>query len=191
MKNLVISLPSDEQLIARFKEGDHKSLGFLYERYYSKVYRKCMSFVKHPEDAFDLTQDILMKSFGNIDTFKGNSSFSTWLFAITNNHCIAFLRKSRKQRFENIETCYNIADEVIDTDERIRREQQVYSLDTKLNEISEEDRKMLVLKYRHNYSIGDLQKEFNLQASAVKMRLQRARHKVEQKLNSEVLPVAI
>lgn len=191
MKNKVISLPTDELLLARFIDGDRKSLGILYERYYCKVYRKCMSYVKNPDDAFDLTQDILMKSFGNVDTFKGNSSFSTWLFVIASNHCIAFLRKSRKQRFENIETCYNIADEVIDTDERIRREQQEYSLDTKLNEMSEQDRKMLVLKYRHNYSIGDLQKEFNLHASAVKMRLQRARHKVEQKLNSEVLPVAI
>ena len=184
-------MPTDEQLVVRCISGDRRSLGLLYERYYSKVYCKCMSFVKNPDDAFDLTQDILMKCFGNIGSFKGNSSFSTWLFVIASNHCIAFLRKRKKQHFEDIDACYDIAEEVVDKEERCRREQQESSLDSKLDEISEQDRKMLVLKYKHNYSIVDLQKEFNLQASAVKMRLQRARHKIEQKLNSEVLPVAI
>ena len=191
MEKQVILLPTDEQLVARCIGGDRRSLGLLYERYYSKVYCKCMSYVKNSDDAFDLTQDILMKCFGNISSFRGNSSFSTWLFVITSNHCIAFLRKTKKQRFEDIEMCFDIAEESIDLAERNRREQQENSLDSKLDEISEQDRKMLVLKYKHNYSIVDLQKEFNLQASAVKMRLQRARHKIEQKLNSEVLPVAI
>ncbi len=184
MRHTISPLSTDEELVDSYKAGNNECLGALYERYYKKVYHKCLSHTKNSDIAFDLAQDILLKAFGKINSFLGNSSFSTWLFVITNNHCIAFHRKSRNVYFENIDSCFNMEDEYSDIEERLQFEKKEQCLSSQLKEISEIESKMLILKYQNNYSICDLQKEFSMNASAVKMRLLRAKHKMELKLNN-------
>jgi RNA polymerase sigma-70 factor (ECF subfamily) len=174
---------SDEQLIQNYLKGNNNSLGILYNRYYSKVYQKCLSFTKNADDAFDLTQDILMKAFSKVSTFKGNSKFSTWLYAITHNYCITNASKVKNYHFEDVTMEQNIMDESPNLDELEQRkeyEEKELKLKDVLEEIPELDRNLLNLKYNHNYTVKDLQAEYKLSASAVKMRLMRARQKVEQ-----------
>ncbi len=183
MKTIVLSNLSDEQVILEYLDGNISALGILYDRYYQKVYHKCLSFTKNTDDAFDFAQDILLKSFSNAKYFKGRSKFSTWLFSITHNYCVTQMTKLNKVRFEDINMRFDIFDESMDTnefEERKQREEREMLLNNYMNELSELDRSMLELKYHHNYSIKDLQDKFNLSASAVKMRLSRARQKVEQ-----------
>jgi RNA polymerase sigma factor (sigma-70 family) len=189
MKNATKSSSPDEELVGSYKAGKHECLGVLYERYYKKVFHKCLSYTKNPEIAFDLSQDILLKAFGKIDTFNGYSSFSTWLFVITTNHCIAYMRKFRKISFVNLDSYYNMQDENQDFEERILFEHKEQNLHYQLQQISDLERKMLVLKYQDNYSITDLQKEFNMKASAIKMRLLRAKQKMENRLNNLQIPL--
>jgi RNA polymerase sigma-70 factor (ECF subfamily) len=188
MKYETEALSSDEELVDSYRTGKKECLGTLYERYYKKVYHKCLSYTKNPDSAFDLSQDILLKAFGKISTFRGNSSFSTWLFVITTNHCIAYLRKTKNIYFDNIDSYLFLQDENQDFEERILYEYKEQSLMAELGNISELERKMLILKYQNNYSITELQKEFNMKASAVKMRLLRAKQKMEQKLNKLGIP---
>jgi RNA polymerase sigma-70 factor (ECF subfamily) len=174
---------SDEQLVKEYLKGDNNSLGILYDRYYSKVYHKCLSFSRNPDDAFDLAQDVLMKAFSNIRSFRGSSKFSTWLYSITTNHCISKAAKSKNECCLTAGSGYHIISDDIDDEEfeaRHSREQMEVKMDEYLMLLPENDRKMLDLKYRGDYSVKDLQREFKLSASAVKMRLLRARHKMEQ-----------
>jgi RNA polymerase sigma-70 factor (ECF subfamily) len=174
---------SDEQLIQDYLKGNNNSLGILYSRYYSKVYQKCLSFTKNADNAFDLTQDILMKAFTKISTCKGNSKFSTWLYAIAHNYCITATSKTKNDNFEDISMEQNIVDESPDMDELEQRkeyEEKELKLKSVLADVPEIDRNFLNLKYHLNYSVKDLQAEYKLSASAVKMRLMRARQKVEQ-----------
>jgi len=60
----------------------------LYQRYVTKVYRKCLSMTTNPDQAQDLTQDVFVKVHRNIERFKGQSRFSTWLYAITHHHVV-------------------------------------------------------------------------------------------------------
>ena len=191
MNKSLVSYITDEQLVEQYKTGDQRALGLLYERYFTKVKQKCFSYTKDSDEAYDLAQDILIKAFTKISTFLGHSSFSSWLFVIATNHCITQLRKYKNIHFEDITHCYNLSDETPDLDARLDYEMKEESLNNRLEEISEQDRKLLLLKYHHNYSILDLQKEFKLNASAVKMRLQRARHKMEQKMTRWQLQVAV
>ena len=146
MKNLRYAGLSDEQLISEFLKGDNNCYGILYSRYYTKVYSKCYSFTLNSDDAFDMTQEILMKAICNVGSFGGNSKFSTWLYSIATNYCITQTGKKSRRYHEDIKAAHQI----------------------------------LVMKYRQNYSVKDLQKEFALSASAVKMRLLRARTKMGQ-----------
>jgi RNA polymerase sigma factor (sigma-70 family) len=174
---------SDEKLVREYLNGDNNCLGILYNRYYSKVYHKCLSFSKNQDNAFDLAQDILMKAFSNIESFKGSSKFSTWLFSITCNHCISSAAKSKIECRHTTSSDYNIIADDIDEEEfeaRQIREEMELKMDDYLMQLPENDGRMLSLKYRHHYSVKDLQSEFTLSASAVKMRLLRARKKIEQ-----------
>ena len=183
MKDIGYNALSDEQIISEFLKGDNNCLGILYNRYYSKVYSKCYSFSRNHDDAFDMTQEILLKAISNVSSFGGNSKFSTWLYSITTNYCISQSSKKSKKYYEDIMAANHIlADRMDEEDfeERLRWEALESNLDKYLKLLSEEERQLLVLKYRQNYSVKELQKEFDLSASAVKMRLLRARMKMSQ-----------
>jgi RNA polymerase sigma-70 factor (ECF subfamily) len=123
-----------------------------------------------------------MKAFSNIESFKGSSKFSTWLFSITCNHCISYAAKS-KIECRLTSSDYNIIADDSDEEEfeaRQIREEMELKMDDYLMQLPDNEGRMLSLKYRHNYSVKDLQSEFTLSASAVKMRLLRARKKIEQ-----------
>ncbi len=176
------NIKTDEQLIREYQNGDNNSLGLLYNRYYSKVFNKCLSLTKNPDDAFDCAQDVLMKAFSNVSSFKGNSKFSTWLYAITHNYCITWLSKVKKNFFQDINSNLSNTENCIgdeDFENRRQREKNEQILETYLENIPEPDRQLLNRKYRENSSIKELQEELSLSASAVKMRLMRARQKLE------------
>ncbi|MGB0838836.1 MAG: RNA polymerase sigma factor [Chitinophagales bacterium] len=172
---------SDKELIAQIVETGETSLfGELYDRYANKVYRKCISMVKNKEDAQDLSHDILVKAFLNISKFAGNSSFSTWVYAITYNQCIDFLRKRQKKRVVEFEPQKETID-IEDTDgieEKIIFDIEVERLQELMDKVSEDDKAILLMKYQDEMSIEDIRMVLDLQASAVKMRLKRARDRL-------------
>lgn len=75
------TLLTDEDLVSRIAKTNNSILfGVLYDRYSNKVYNKCIGFVKNEEEAKDLTQDIFLKLFIKLSSFKGQSKFSTWRY---------------------------------------------------------------------------------------------------------------
>ena len=189
MKTTGVHTNNDELLIKSIRQGNQKSLGALYSIYYPKVIHTCFSYTKNYDDAFDLAQDVMLKAFGNLETFEGDSSFSTWLFSITRNYCISQTSKRKHLYFEDVQFAYNILADHSNSEEmesRRKKEQLELELRNYLDLLPVRDKQMLELKYFHKYSIKDLQKEFKLSASAVKMRLLRARQRMEQILNVEI-----
>ena len=166
-----------------FKQEKQQILGEIYRRYYSKVYHTCFFYTKNPDDAFDLAHDVLLKAFNNIEAFEGKSTLSTWLYSITRNHCLSTISKKKMLYVEDVHTALNlIADEFSseELENREKKEQLESELQDYLDLLPVNDKKMLELKYFQKYSVKDLQREFNLSASAVKMRLLRARQRIEQ-----------
>lgn len=172
----------DEQLVDDFHNGNKNVLGILYNRHYSKVYQICLSITKDNDDAYDLSQDILIKAFSKLGTFKGNSAFSTWLYSIARNHCLSYEAKKRKYYFEPINSDCIMGDYDEYAEEMEKRKATEYLEEQRLLALAQmplKDRSLLELKYRDNYSIKELQAKYNLSTSAVKMRLMRARLNVE------------
>ena len=130
-----------------------------------------------------MTQEILLKAISNLGSFEGNSKFSTWLYSISVNYCISQSSKKSRKYHEDMMAAQQIMAENMDErdfEARSKWEALELKLDDYLKLLPEEERQLLILKYRMNYSVKDLQKEFDLSASAVKMRLLRARMKMSQ-----------
>ncbi len=172
---------SDKEIIRTILEtGNTNLFGILYDRYANKVYRKCLSMVKNRDDAQDLSHDILVKTFLNISKFEGNSSFSTWVYAITYNQCIDFLRQKQKVRKVNYEESSEVMEKEEDNGVQEKKilEMEVERLQELLFEVSPEDRAILLMKYKEEMSVEDIQGVLSLSSSAVKMRLKRARDRL-------------
>jgi RNA polymerase sigma-70 factor (ECF subfamily) len=172
---------SDEYWIEQYRLGNPEGLGVLYQRYYQKVYYKCLSLCKDPDQAFDLAQDALLKAFEHLPAFRGQASFSTWLYAITYNHCQEFFRKAKRLLVLRLEdtyqaTCQDAAG--TSAEDALLSPSSESTLLALFHHIPETDRRMLFLKYHDGQSIEQLQTTFMLSASAVKMRLKRARQKL-------------
>lgn len=72
----------------------------LIDLFQQKVFATCISFVPNKEDAEDIAQDVFVEVFNSIKKFKGNSKLSTWIYRITTNKCLEFIRKKNtKKRF--------------------------------------------------------------------------------------------
>ncbi len=181
MKNSDINKKSDEVLIEELQQGNSSACELLYNRYYLKVFNKCYSFVRNTDDAFDLCQDIFMKTFAALGAFKGHSRFSTWLYSITYNHCVSTLKKDKQVQCESLEekSIWGIEmSSYEDVEEQVARENREQELLKALNDIPYQDKQILELKYLSDFSVKEIQSELNISKSAVKMRLMRARQKV-------------
>jgi RNA polymerase sigma-70 factor (ECF subfamily) len=73
----------------------------LFRRYQSRVTTWCARVTHDPERALDLAQEVFLQAFRRLDSFRGDSRFSTWLYAITRNHCLNVLKKWRTEPAEN------------------------------------------------------------------------------------------
>ncbi len=84
---------SDEELVLRYREtGKQIFLDELFGRYYSRVGAWCLRTTGDRESAADLAQEVFVKAYRNMESFRGTSKFGTWLYAISRNHCFNALR---------------------------------------------------------------------------------------------------
>ena len=86
----------DVELIERFQQGDTAAFDMLFTRYQKRTYRLVQRFVPNPEDASDLTQDAFIRAYQGLGDFKSQCQFYSWLYRITVNLCIDFLRKKAR-----------------------------------------------------------------------------------------------
>ncbi|NLP57356.1 sigma-70 family RNA polymerase sigma factor [Lutibacter sp. B1] len=174
-----ISLLSDNELVQKIvKTNDTHLFAVLYDRHVAVVYNKCLGFATSAEEAQDLTHDIFIKLFVKLRTFKGTAKFSTWLYSFTYNFCVNYVtRNNYKKNEKNFEGEISDSDE-IDSSEEILFEMKTEKLKKALNLIDPSDKMILLLKYQDDFSIKEIQEVLEINESAVKMRLKRAREKV-------------
>ena len=90
----------DNNFIKRLIAGEEAAYGMLLDEFQQKVFSTCLSFVPNKEEAEDLAQEVFVEVYKSIRTFKGQSKLSTWIFRITTNKCLEFIRKrNTKKRF--------------------------------------------------------------------------------------------
>ncbi|MGD9555530.1 MAG: RNA polymerase sigma factor [Mangrovibacterium sp.] len=169
---------SDEELIRLIVQGK-KVLLFevLYKRYYQKVVDKCHSFIKDRHQAEDFANDILSKAYEKLPGFKGNASFSSWLYAITYNYSIDYLRLKKKLHYPNWNNEHEIPD-IIDESEADLQDLSYDNLMKIMEMIHPEEKALLLMKYQDNLSGKHIASTLRISEDAVKMRLKRARTRV-------------
>ena len=169
---------SDEDLVNLVRTS-HDPVFFeaLYQRYVSKVYRKCLTMTTSPEQAEDLTQDVFMKVHRNIGRFKGQSRFSTWLYAITHHHVVDELQNQLPSVRLEPQTWANL--QVTEDASAPSKDEQWIQVQEVLKKLSDTDREIILMRYEEGLSIEEISERSQMGISAVKMRLSRSRTKLK------------
>src|SRR5262244_4512926 len=90
----------DAMLVDRYLTGDVAAFDELMIRYERQIYRVCYRFVDNREDAMDLAQEVFIKAFEHLSTFRRESSLKTWLYRIALNNCINHVKKHSQEFVE-------------------------------------------------------------------------------------------
>ena len=90
----------ETEFIEQLKNQTREAYTKLLDDFQQKVFATCISFVPNTEDAEDIAQEVFVEIFSSISNFKGQSKLSTWIYRITTNKCLEFIRKrNTKKRF--------------------------------------------------------------------------------------------
>lgn len=173
----------DGELVEMFvaTRGD-RYFGELYRRYGPRVYAKCLTMLGDEAEARDAVQDVFERALRRIGGFRREAKFSTWLYAIANNHCIDRLRARERRRAR--EAALPDDDALGEADARPApggggadwlEAQSPEAIAHILARLGELDRAALVLRYMDGLSTRDLAATLGVGESAAKMRLKRAR----------------
>jgi len=178
MKNQSFNHLTDEQIIHEIIHG-HKTELFeiIYNRYFNRVKDKCYSFLKNRSLAKEFANDIFSKVFEKLDGFQGKSSFSSWLYSISYNAIIDFLRKKQQLHYPSWNQ-ENEIPEIIDETDATISENNYENLMQIFEIIHPEEKALLLMKYQDALSLKDIASSLSISEDAVKMRLKRARSRV-------------
>ncbi|WP_020599446.1 RNA polymerase sigma factor [Spirosoma panaciterrae] len=150
----------------------------IYLQYIEKVYQKCLTMTNNPITAQDYTQDIFIKVFLKLDSFKRRSDIYTWLYSITHNYCVDQLRIEKRKRHHlfSLDTAMDFSENESNT-----LDEKLTILDQLMSNLPESDQQMLRLHYQQGVRLEAIARQMNLKLSAVKMRLLRNRRNIYKK----------
>jgi RNA polymerase sigma factor (sigma-70 family) len=178
MKSKQFKTLSDEEIILKInQENSSKYFEILYNRYYSKVLDKCYSLVKNRPLSEELAEDIFSKTFEKLSSFKNLSSFSSWLYSLSYNHCIDYLRLKKKLHYPEWNREHELP-EIIDEAEENMNDIDYDNMMIVFEMIHPEEKALLLMKYQDNLSMKEIAQSLRISEDATKMRLKRARARV-------------
>jgi RNA polymerase sigma-70 factor (ECF subfamily) len=180
---------TDETLIARLRAGDESAVADLDAIYRSRIQQLALRYVKNPEDAEEVAQDVLMKVYRKMEAFRGDAALSSWIYRITFNTVMSRLRGQRAALRHEVRQ----SDLVVDVEENggaVRRDPADWSslgdeslmraqLRTKLavvlKDMPEIYRTPVILRDMHGMSTEEASSRLGIKEQTLKSRLHRGR----------------
>ena len=181
----ITRMESKEQFyIDKVLAGESEAFGFLVDAYKNMAFTLALKLVKNREDAEELSQDSFIKAYQKLDTFKGDSKFSTWLYSIVYRNSISFLRKKKLDYTDLDHVSFKIAEDsqVSDPINILKYEEQKKYVQKALDRLPEIDAFLITLYYLNESSVEEIEEITGLSNSNVKTKLFRARKKLQESL---------
>jgi RNA polymerase sigma-70 factor (ECF subfamily) len=169
----------ESQILKRAISGDSEALTKLVDKYKDIAYNLAVSIVKNKEDAQDITQDSFLKVLENIQRFRSDSKFSTWLYRIVYNQSIGFVKKENQLNKIDYSTLVDTYGKDDNNEDRI---QDLYKA---INLLEDTDRNIIMLFYLAEKSIKEIAQITGFSISNIKVILHRARKKIYEKIDYE------
>lgn len=178
----------DQHILISAKNGEPEGFRKIYDYYNKRVYCSVKMFLKNDKYSEDITQEIFIKVFSNIQQLKLLITFESWLYKIIFNTCIKFLLKDKKEDFTNYDDdeMYQIDnnDFALPENELLKKELNSKIIKT-IYELDDHYRLSIILYYYYDISIKEISKIMGCKEGTVKSRLFNGKHILKKKLFKE------
>ena len=180
-------MTDEKVLIRKVLDGDQEAFAELVALHEKQVYNLCLRMTGHPEDARDLAQEAFLKAWRGLRFYKFESSFSTWLYRLTSNVCIDFLRQQKRRGTgslvvsdeEGEETELEVPDPDPLPEQQVIQQETQRVVASAMDELEEEFRLALTLRVVDELSYEEIGEILDLKPGTVKSRIARARIKLK------------
>ena len=193
---------SENQLILSAQAGDQEAFSSLAQRFERRVYTLALYYMRDPTDAEDLAQEVWLKAYKALSTFRGEASFYTWLRQIMVNTFLNHRRAEVLRRGEHATALELDARDAADGDlnsqpdkraagveEEYDRRILVESVFQALGELTPQQRLIFLLKHREGMTYEEIAKIFDCSTGTIKKALFRAITKLRQQLGTNTAPL--
>ncbi len=173
----------DDKLVKSAVKGDQEAFKKLVNKYQKPLYFHVLKMVKEHEQVEDLIQEAFVKAFDNLATYNTDYAFSTWLYRITTNHTIDYLRKKKLKttsindpvKTKEGEMQIELGDKQAETDRDIIRSQRQKIIHHAINNLPEKYRVVIQLRHIEELSYQEISEQLDLPLGTVKAHIFRAR----------------
>ena len=159
----------DEELVARYRLGSgpqqDKFLNHLFERHHARVAAWCFRMTGDVDSATDLAQEVFLKAFQHLDSFRGQSKFTTWLYSIARNHCMDALKSRAATPIVAGEDAMERVEDLRASDllsQMERREAEQLVRDLMRESLDEDEAKVMTLHYVHELPLDAVTRTLGL-----------------------------
>lgn len=174
---------TEQELAVRAGAGDQDAFEQLMRGNEKRIYNLALRMTGNPDDAMDLSQEAFLNAWRGLKFFKGESSFSTWLYRLASNVCIDYLRKQSRRREisptvsleEGEESPLDLPDERYSPEVLLERREKRRAVERGLARLNDGQRQVLVMRELSGMSYQEIGQALDLEEGTVKSRIARAR----------------
>lgn len=180
MKELIekpLSSLTDEELVGKITKGDREAFSILYHRYINQVYSYVYSRVGNKEEAENLTSEIFLKAYTNLESFEGKGSFKNWQYAIAKTVVCDYWRDKYKiptVPLDNLLETVGETNNPEEDDDESTREKVWRTVKSLLERLPDNYRRVLELRFLKELSISETAEELKTSVENVKVMQHRA-----------------
>ncbi len=178
---------SDEQLIEKILSGDREAFRLLMEKYQQRVFHVAMGFVHSRQDAEDITQEVFIRVFRSLESFKEQSLFSTWLYRITLNCSINHVKKNKRRHIlmdagEGLMSLFNRDDEERNAHQQLEATEKERAIRKAIDGLPGKQREAFILSKYEELTQREIAAIMQTTEGAVEQLLVRAKKQLQKKL---------
>ncbi|MCX7885128.1 MAG: sigma-70 family RNA polymerase sigma factor [Caloramator sp.] len=171
----------ERELIKRCQKNDIEAFEILILSYEKKIYNLCFYMLKNIEDAKDASQEVSLKIYRSIEKFKGESKFSTWIYRITYNTCMDYIKRRKDElSFDDIINSERHIDSKVEN--IIENRELQHDIKRCILNLSNDFRTIIILRDISGLSYQEIADILNIEVGTVKSRLNRARESLRNEL---------
>lgn len=182
--------PGDSVLFDRFRQGDAAAFEVLLRRHRRAVHQFILRYLRDPQQADDLFQDVFLRVVASADHFRGESKFSTWVFSIARNLCVDAARRASHRRHVSLDQSggdgpalvERIASATRPADRQMLSRQIRVRVEEALAALPAEQREVFLLRETHHLQFGEIAAIVGAPENTVKSRMRYALERLQEAL---------
>jgi RNA polymerase sigma-70 factor (ECF subfamily) len=183
---------SDTQLVRFCQDGHKEAFNELVIRHQDKIFNAALRFLNNYDDAEEVAQRAFINAFKNIHRFKGEATFSTWIYRIVFNEAMTLKREYARSKTISLhqdnqnghevmgeQPVHEVPDPLAQQEAKERSEQ----IQRALSQLDAHDRQLIILKDIEGFSYDEISQVMNLPRRLIGVKLHRARAQLREKLS--------